>query len=252
MGIIAGLGRGMPGRPPAGGRGGRASSSLLVSGRGAGRRPIPWLGANGLLPGRGAPGRPTGRGAGAFGVAGSDADAAGGSSAGGSVVSGGARDLDGLGDLGGRGLGGRLRAGPRRGLLGGRLGLGGGGLGRGVADAAAGSAGAGAASARLLGRLLGLGLGGLGRLLGEQGVAVLLLELHLDRELHGRGGRLDELAHLFQLLENFLALDAVRLGEFMDSGLGHVSLFLGPDPRPAVIEPLGGVHAHCEVLIECS
>ena len=65
LGIIAGLGRGMPGRaspPAAGGRGGRVSSLLGV--RGAGREPMPWLGANGLLPGRGAPGRPTGRGAG--------------------------------------------------------------------------------------------------------------------------------------------------------------------------------------------
>jgi hypothetical protein len=63
----------MPGRPvlgapgrggappsrPTGGRGGRSAAGGTGSapGRGAGRRPIPWLGANGLLPGRGAPGR---------------------------------------------------------------------------------------------------------------------------------------------------------------------------------------------------
>lgn len=46
-----------PGAPPgAGGRGGRWSSP------GAGRRPMPCEVANGLLPGRGVPGRPTGRG----------------------------------------------------------------------------------------------------------------------------------------------------------------------------------------------
>ena len=61
MGIIAGLGRGMPSRP-AGGRGGRWSSPG-AAGRGAGRVPMPCEGANGLLPGRGAPGR-AGRGPG--------------------------------------------------------------------------------------------------------------------------------------------------------------------------------------------
>ena len=62
-----------------------------------------------------------------------------------------------------------------------------------------------------------------GRLGGEQRVAVLLLELHLDGELDRRGRGLDELAHRLQLLENFLALDAVGLGELVNSGLGHVS-----------------------------
>ena len=47
---------------------------------------MPWLAANGLLPGRGVPGRPTGRGAGGLGVGEADAAAAGASgSAGGSV-----------------------------------------------------------------------------------------------------------------------------------------------------------------------
>ncbi len=79
MGIIAGLGRGIPGRAPggpemrpgpappsrpAGGRGGRsAGASGSALGRGAGRRPIPCVEENGLLPGRGAPGR-VGRGVG--------------------------------------------------------------------------------------------------------------------------------------------------------------------------------------------
>ncbi len=86
---MAGLGRGMPGRPAfagppsraAAGRGGRwspgtpgATGALGAPGAagprsaGAGRRPIPWLGANGLFPGRGAPGRADGRGAGARGA----------------------------------------------------------------------------------------------------------------------------------------------------------------------------------------
>jgi len=66
----------MPGRPwsppsrAAGGRGARWSpgwpSGAGARSAGAGRRPMPWLVEKGLLPGRGAPGRPTGRGAGAL------------------------------------------------------------------------------------------------------------------------------------------------------------------------------------------
>src|SRR5690606_1585630 len=57
----------MPGRPPppsrdAGGRGGR---SPPPEGGVLGRRPMPWVEENGLLPGRGAPGRGAGRGVGA-------------------------------------------------------------------------------------------------------------------------------------------------------------------------------------------
>lgn len=71
LGIIAGLGRGMPGTPPVPpGRGIRSPAPAGAPGRApgapgrapgaSGRRrccvPIPWAGANGLLPGRGAPG----------------------------------------------------------------------------------------------------------------------------------------------------------------------------------------------------
>jgi hypothetical protein len=101
----------MPGRgapPAAGGRGGRWSppavcegprssagrSASAGRGAGAGRRPMPWLGANGLLPGRGAPGRAPGRAPGTaepagFGAAGasgaSGAAAAAGASAAGAA-----------------------------------------------------------------------------------------------------------------------------------------------------------------------
>ena len=71
LGIIAGLGRGMPGTPPVPpGRGIRSPVPAGAPGRApgtpgrapgaSGRRrccvPMPWAGANGLLPGRGAPG----------------------------------------------------------------------------------------------------------------------------------------------------------------------------------------------------
>lgn len=77
LGIIAGLGRGMPGAPPEPpGRGMRSPGG--PSRRGAppspsgrlGRRccvPMPWAGANGLLPGRGPLGRRAGPGVGAPG-----------------------------------------------------------------------------------------------------------------------------------------------------------------------------------------
>ena len=228
MGIIAGLGRGMPGRPsprPAGGRGGRWSPSATSrSGPGAGRRPMPWLAANGLLPGRGAPGRPTGRGAGP-GVLGradeSEASEVSRVGAGVGVGVGCRRCGGGCGSLGrGRARTGpwappRQRAprrqGPRRPVLRARQ-------GRRVRRRGCGLGG------RLHRRLLGrLGSGRLGGLGGQQGVAVLLLELHLDGKLDRRGRRLDELAHLLQLLEHFLALDAIGLGELMNSGLGHFS-----------------------------
>ena len=68
----------------AGGRGMRWSPGGACSppsvGRGAGLRPMPWLDANGLLPGLGVPpGRPTGRGAGAFGRGADEAAGASGS-----------------------------------------------------------------------------------------------------------------------------------------------------------------------------
>ena len=230
MGIIAGLGRGMPGRPsprPAGGRGGRWSPSTTSrSGPGAGRRPMPWLAANGLLPGRGAPGRPTGRGAGP-GVLGRADESEASEVSDGSVpvsksVSAAAGAAAAAGASGvvvrGPGLGPGVAAGA---CLGGR-GLDGRccGLGRGGGRRRRGCRLGGRLHRRLLGRLGSGRLGGLG---GQQGVAVLLLELHLDGKLDRRGRRLDELAHLLQLLEHFLALDAIGLGELMNSGLGHFS-----------------------------
>ena len=67
LGIIAGLGRGIPSRPRCG-RGGRwslppAPGAGAPPGVGAGRLPMPCVEENGLLPGRGAPGR-AGRGPG--------------------------------------------------------------------------------------------------------------------------------------------------------------------------------------------
>ncbi len=104
--------------------------------------------------------------------------------------------------------------------------------------------------------LLGRGLGGRCRgLRSQQGVAVGLLELHLDGKLDRRGSRLDELAHLLQLVENFLALDAVGLGELVYSGLGHCSPS-GPRPLPGdrgrISDRWWVLQTHREVLIECS
>ena len=224
-------GRGRPpaGRPPvrpgppsraAGGRGGR--SPRRSAGR-RGRRPMPWVGANGLLPGRGAPGRGR-RGPGRC-RRGRRAAAASAAAAGPSSAP--ARRL-----LARASAEGRARV-PRRGLLGGRR--------RGASQperAAAAGAGAGASAA-------GAGLGSrrgaaAGRQAGGFGagaffaaglrpsprrqlVAVLLLEPHLDGGLDRRRCRLDELAHLLELLENNLALDSELFGELVDSGLSHAS-----------------------------
>ena len=228
MGIIAGLGRGMPGRPsprPAGGRGGRWSPSAVSrSGLGAGRRPMPWLAANGLLPGRGAPGRPTGRGAGpgAFGGA-DESETSEAMSVPVSESVSGRRRGSGCGRSLGRGACADRawappwrreprRQGPRRPVRRAPQ-----GRRRRTAQEAAFAADF---TAGFSAGLAGGRLGGLG---GQQGVAVLLLELHLDGKLDRRGRRLDELAHLLQLLEHFLALDAIGLGELMNSGLGHFS-----------------------------
>jgi hypothetical protein len=75
LGIICGLGRGAPGTPP--GRGVRPSPSRAAGARAESPGPelpgrcMPWVEENGLLPGRGAPGR------GALGVAARAARAAG-------------------------------------------------------------------------------------------------------------------------------------------------------------------------------
>ncbi len=123
----------MPGRPApsraAGGRGGRWSPAPPPAGApgwlvGAGRRPMPWLGANGLLPGRGVPpGRPTGRGAGArgAGLGAAGALAAGGVAAGaagaaGAGASAATAEAAGASGAGGSGVSGALGArGPGRG-----------------------------------------------------------------------------------------------------------------------------------------
>ena len=251
---------GRPGAPPsraAGGRGGRLSPGVLGAagarsppGAGAGRRPMPWLGANGLLPGRGVPpGLPTGRGAGdgAFGR---------GRRRGRRGLGLGRRGDGLLGD--GSGLGARSRAArtrrrcgwgsrqvprrqarrvpprrvPRRGRLGDR---GDDGLRSGLRCVL----GRGLRGGRLAGRCLGGGRRGCGGrgLLGLQLVAVLLAETHLRRQLDGRARRLDELTHLLELLENELALDVELFGEFVNSGLSHVS---PSGRRPGSSSVLGG------------
>ncbi len=221
------------GRHPRGAADGSSSSSLS-RGTGAGRRPMPWLDANGLLPGRGVPGRAAGRGVGGAGVDASPAGASG--SAGGSGSS----------TTGASGSAGTSATGP----------------GFGAAEASDSttvapfdSAVAGAAAFLAAGFSVGastdvgLGLGG------QQRVAVGLLELHLDGKLDRRGSRLDELAHLLQLVENLFALDAVGLGELVYSGLGHCS---PSGPRPAslcegwISDRWWVLQTHREVLIECS
>ena len=225
LGIIAGLGRGMPGRasPEAGGRGGRVSSLGV---RGAGREPMPWLGANGLLPGRGAPGRPTGRGAGD----GALAEAAGAAGASGSAggASGSATGAFGPGLGPGLAAGAASSTGAAAGAS--TVGRLGGCLGRGRGSGRLGTG----LRRSLLGRRGGRGVGGgSGGRSGLQLVAVLLLEAHLDGGLDSRRSRLDELTHLLELLENELALDSELLGEFVDSGLCHggLLLLLVRDPR---------------------
>ena len=191
---------------------------------------MPWLDENGLLPGRGAPGRPTGRGAGLgafgvpFGVAGAGADAAAAGASGSAAGSG-------------------VGAGSATGCS--TTGAGASTTGSGAGSAAA-SAGLGA---RPGGAFLAAGWsvfsvlplaavavsGRLGRGGGLEGLADLLAETHLRGELDGRARRLDELAHLLELLENELALDAELLGEFVYSGLSHNSPS-GPNPLPYMVE----------------
>ncbi len=212
---------------------------------------MPWDGANGLLPGRGEPGRPEGRAGGGPGR----------------------RVVDSAGASSGRGLGrprssrpGPTRPGPRRparprarrgagvgAWRGPGRGPDGADAGAGVAAGAAGASGAAAAGgasvvagaadaagSRGLGRLLtgrGLGtrLGGSGLL----GRTVVGARLQLGTELVGEplhhGGldrrrrRLDELSHFFELGQDDLALDSELFGELVDSDLSHASPS-GPSP----------------------
>jgi hypothetical protein len=92
-------------------------------------------------------------------------------------------------------------------------------------------------------------LGGLGLSLGLQLCAVGVVEPLLDGGFDRRRRRLDELAHLLELGQNDLALHAELFGELVDSDLSHASPS-GPSRLSA--GPLAGVHAHREVLIECS
>jgi hypothetical protein len=52
---------------------------------------------------------------------------------------------------------------------------------------------------------------------------VLLLETPDHGRLDGGGGRLDELPHVLERLQDVLAGDPELFGEFMDSGFSHVS-----------------------------
>ena len=249
FGIIAGLGRGIPSRPPCG-RGGRwslppAPGAGAPPGVGAGRLPMPCVEENGLLPGRGAPGR-AGRGPGL------KPDACARSRFGSLVAAVGARLSGRLGRsvvlrLGGRlrGLGVRLRRslddlagtgsrleeglGPLLGdsRLGGRRGrLRGGGVDR---DLGRGSGSL--LRRRLLGSLLRRLLLRLG---GEIGAVLVLEPLH-DGRFDGRAGCFDELTEIAQHRQDVLRRDVVLLGEFMDSDLGHV---FPPGPNPCSIREL--------------
>ena len=259
LGIIAGLGRGIPPRPPpappsrpAGGRGGPLVRATL---RGAGRGDGPPCDEpNGLLPGRGEAARAAdGPRPGAFGVRtgratragrqGASVSGAADSSAAGSGVDSGsgvgsAAGLRGPGFRAGRGRGlrqrpsrARRRPAPRRQpsparLLGGRFG---------------GAAGAALAAAAF-----------------SSSPYCFLKRISTGSSTVEEAD--DELAHLLELLENELALDAVLLGEFMDSGLSHVeTLLLLARSQPRISRgrnygPLVGC-SECsspEVLIECS
>ncbi len=84
------------------------------------------------------------------------------------------------------------------------------------------------------GLLLRRGLDGRRRRVCLQLLAVLLAEAVFRGELDSGARRLDELPHLFELLENELALDSELFGEFVDSGLSHASPS-GPRPGPPTV-----------------
>ena len=220
FGIIAGLGRGMPGAGVAARRPADAADGCRRgTGRAAGRRARAHALAGGervvaRARGAGAADRARGRGRGLGRRSGAEPRAARARRPGPP-----ARRPAPWGRASGRawrpGLPPRRRAGAGASAGGSAAGL---GLAAGRRRAGLG-AGLGCG---LLGRRLGRGVGGgSGGRSGLQLVAVLLLEAHLDGGLDGRRCRLDELTHLLELLENELALDSELLGEFVDSGLGH-------------------------------
>ncbi len=180
-----------------------ADRLLLASraGGAAGRRPMPWLGANGLLPGRGEPGRGAVRAAGDAGAVGALKTC----SAGSSTTTTGSGSGSGSATCFGPGRGARF-AGASSGTTG-------------VGATSAGASAAGATAAASTGA--GLAGGGAAAASAFKLLAVLLLEAHFDGKFHRRRGRLDELAHLFELFENKLALDTELFGEFVDSGFSH-------------------------------
>ena len=253
LGIIAGLGRGMPSPRPAGGRGGRWSPvPVPAPGVGAERLPMPWVDENGLLPGRGAPGR-AGRGPGLkrapVARAASPSEP---SSVAARVRPAPPRSRPGP----------RARQAPRaRRASSGSAALVR-GPGRGAALAAGASAvssaatsagaasslGSGAGAAFFAGAFLAAFLAALASALAEQVGAVLVFEPLHDGRFHRRAGCLHELTELVQHGQDVLRRDVVLLGEFMDSDLGHV---FPPGPNPSwdgESGPLVDVHAHRAVL----
>ena len=239
------------GRPGAAGPGGIDPRGLRA-GRGARAVPMPWEEENGLLPGRGAPGRRS-RGVPAPGRPPVDPGRGRGAALGpvpgpGSRAAGGRRGRVRRTRRGGRSRTGRRRAGGRS-----RRGCGGGrrrrhrsgsrgrrrwgrerGRGRApgawvrargptrpvrldepVADRGRALAALGAAG---LAAALRAGFLAAGGSLGE-----LFLEAPLDRSLHGGGCGADELPHVFQHGQNCLAFDSELFRKLVDTDLGHCS-----------------------------
>jgi len=251
-----------PGAPPsrpAGGRGGRLSPPAWSPLDGAaGRRPMPWVEENGLLPGRGAPGRaPLGRGADGRGVWALAAGASG--AAAGGVCGAGA----GSGAFLGPGLGPGFGPGA--------------GVGAGVAAGAAGSldgssrsagafgsAGEGASTAAAAGASVA------GAASGSAGLAAAFLagaflaaffspaafssspNLSVNRLTTG-GSTVDDADLTNSPISPSLARTTLlstpnSLASSWTRTLATLLLLV----RAQLLGPLAGVHAHREVLIECS
>ena len=253
MGIIAGLGRGMPGRPwpppagrppvrpgappsrPAGGRGGRSARSAGASpvGRARDDGPCPGTGRTGCCRDAERRDGPTDARAGGPGrwvVSGSRAAAgASGSSvgrrgAGTSAAGCGAAGSSATGSAGpgaGPGGGRSWRRGPRRRAPPGRSR---------PAPAWGGRVGSAAALAGALGPAWRRP--SWRRLAARLQLGTVLVGEPLDHGgLDRRRRRLDELSHFFELGQDDLALDSELFGELVDSDLSHASPS-GPIPGP--------------------